>query len=110
MAWVYLVVAILLEVVGTVFMKISEGFTKMVPSVFMFVFYIFSLASLTMALKTIPVSLAYALWAGIGTATIAMIGFIFFKEMVTPLRVIALLLIVLGVVLLNIADGATNPS
>lgn len=108
MAWIYLVTAILLEVAGTVSMKTSEGFTKMLPSVFMFVFYIFSLASLTMALKTIPVSLAYALWAGIGTATIAIIGFVFFKELVTPMKVTALLLIVLGVVLLNLGDGTTG--
>ena len=69
MTWLYLILAILLEVSGTTCMKLSEGFTKLVPSVLIFVFYTASFGMLTLALKRIDVSVAYAVWSGMGTAT-----------------------------------------
>lgn len=103
--WLYLVLAILLEVSGTTCMKLSEGFTKSVPSILLFVFYSLSFGMLTLALKRIDVSVAYAVWSGVGTALIATIGVLWFKEPITALKLISLALIIGGVVGLNLGGG-----
>jgi len=105
MTWLYLALAILLEVSGTTCMKLSQGFTKLVPSVLLFVFYTLSMGMLTLALKRIDVSVAYAVWSGVGTALIATIGVLWFKEPVTALKLISLGLIIIGVVGLNLSGG-----
>lgn len=106
MTWLYLVLAILLEVSGTTCMKLSEGFTRMVPSILLVIFYILSLGMLTLALKKIDVSVAYAIWSGVGTALIATIGVLWFKEPATALKLVSLGLIIIGVVGLNLGGGA----
>jgi small multidrug resistance pump len=106
MNWLYLILAILLEVSGTTCMKLSEGFTKLVPSILLFVFYTLSLGMLTLALKRIDVSVAYAVWSGVGTALIATIGVLWFREPATAVKLISLALIVGGVVGLNLSGGA----
>lgn len=108
MSWLYLAIAILLEIVGTVSMKLSHGFTKLIPSMLMIVFYILAFVSLSFSLKTIPVSVAYAIWSGIGTAAIAIIGYFVFKETLTVLKASAIVLIIVGVVLLNISEESSN--
>ena len=105
MTWLYLILAILLEVTGTTCMKLSEGFTKTMPSILLFVFYILSFGMLTLALKRIDVSLAYAVWSGVGTALIATIGILWFKEPASALKLISIGLIIVGVVCLNLAGG-----
>jgi len=102
--WVYLFLAIILEVAGTTSMKISEGFSKIVPSVMMFVFYILSLVALTYALKKIEMSIAYAIWAGAGTALITIIGLFLFKEEISLLKIASILLIIMGVVGLHLSS------
>lgn len=102
MGWVYLVLAILTEVAGTTSMKISEGFSKLVPSVFIFIFYGFSLVLLTLSLKRLDVSLAYAVWSGMGTALIATIGILWFREPMTAIKLASLALIIIGVIGLNL--------
>jgi len=87
-------------------MKLSEGFTKLVPSIWLFVFYTLSLGMLTLALKRIDVSVAYAVWSGVGTALIATIGVLWFKEPATALKLVSLALIIAGVVGLNLSGGA----
>lgn len=106
MIWLYLVLAILLEVSGTTCMKLSEGFTKIVPSILLFVFYTLSFCMLTLALKKIDVSVAYAVWSGVGTALITTIGVLWFKEPATAMKLISLGLIIIGVVGLNLSGGA----
>jgi len=106
MTWLFLVLAILLEVSGTTCMKLSQGFTKLVPSILLFVFYTLSMGMLTLALKRIDVSVAYAVWSGMGTALIATIGVLWFKEPVTALKLISIGLIIIGVVGLNLSGGA----
>ena len=106
MTWLYLILAILLEVSGTTCMKLSEGFTKTVPSILLFIFYTLSFGALTLALKKLDVSVAYAVWSGMGTALIATIGVLWFKEPVTALKLISLALIIIGVVGLNLSGGA----
>ena len=108
MSWFYLAAAILFEIIGTVSMKLSNGFTKGIPSILMILFYILAFVCLNFSLKTIPVSIAYAIWSGIGTATIAIIGYFVFKETLTVMKVSAIVLIIVGVVLLNISEGSSD--
>ena len=98
MGWVYLILAISFEVAGTTFMKLSEGFTKSVPSIAMFVFYILSLTALTFALKKFEVSTAYAIWSGLGTALITVVGVMIFKESISIVKILSIALIIIGVV------------
>jgi len=105
MSWLYLILAILLEVSGTTCMKVSQGFTRFLPSVLMFLFYILSLSCLTMALKRIEVSVAYAVWSALGTAVIAAIGIVWFRESVNVLKIASLALIIAGVVGLHLSQG-----
>jgi small multidrug resistance pump len=100
-SWIYLVIAILFEVSGTTCMKLSEGFTKVVPSILIFVFYGICFTFLTLALKRLEVSVAYAVWAGLGTVLIASIGIIWFREPVTLIKFLSTAVIIIGVIGLN---------
>ncbi len=103
MNWIYLTLAIAFEVTGTTMMKLSEGFTKLTPSILVFVFYAISIVTLVMALKEIDIAVAYAIWSGVGTASIAIIGMFVFKEPATTFKMLSLALIIIGVVGLNLA-------
>jgi small multidrug resistance pump len=109
MCWVYLLAAILLEICGTTCMKLSLGFTRFWPSVLLFVFYSLSFAAVTLAIRHIEVSVAYAIWSGVGTALIATIGILWFKEAVSALKLVSLVLIVVGIVGLRLS-GPTRSS
>ena len=100
--WFYLDGAIALEVAGTTSMKLSEGFTRIVPSILLFGFYVASFVALTFALRKIDVSIAYAIWSGIGTALIAAIGVLYFRESASFLKFLSISLIILGVVGLSL--------
>ncbi len=99
----FLLAAIVLEVSGTTCMKLSYGFSRIVPTVLMGIFYAMSLAALTMALKRIEVGTAYAIWSGLGTALIALIGVVGFNESLTFFKVISIVLIIAGVVGLHLS-------
>jgi small multidrug resistance pump len=105
MGWVLLIVAILLEVAGTTNMKLSEGFSRPVPSVLVLFFYALSIIALTFAVNRLEVSVAYALWSGMGTALVAIIGLWFFQESITIIKVVALGLIIVGVVMLHLTGS-----
>ena len=94
----YLLLAILLEVAGTTSMKLSDGFNVMLPSVLIFVFYSMSFGFLTLTLKRLEVSFVYAIWSGLGTLLIAVIGVCFFHEAVTFVKLLSLFLIIAGIV------------
>ena len=100
---VFLVLAILAEVAGTTSMKLSEGFSKLFPSLGVVVFYGLSFTFLSFALKRLEVGVVYAVWSGVGTVLIATIGVLWFKEPVTAIKIGSLLLIILGVVGLNLS-------
>ena len=104
MAWVYLVVAGLLEVGWAVGLKYTDGFSKLWASVATILAMIASFGLLSAALKTIPVGTGYAVWTGIGAAGTALIGMLFLGEPREVLRIICLLLIVAGVVGLRFAS------
>ncbi len=99
MRWLLLFGAIVFEVAGTTCMKMSNGFTKVAPSVLLFVFYGISFALFTIALKKgINLSAAYAIWCGIGMSLIAAIGIFYFKEPMTVLKISSIVLIIAGVI------------
>lgn len=104
MSWIYLLLAIFSEIIGTTSMKISEGFSRLVPSIMIFVFYGLSLSFLTLALRRIDIGVAYAIWSGLGTALIAAIGIIWFRESLSLMKVVSILLIIAGVIGLNMSD------
>jgi len=104
MKWLILALGIIFEVLGTVFMKYADGFTKLVPSIFVFVFYGLSLAILVFVLKMMEVSIAYAIWASCGTALIAIIGIVWFHDSVSVPKVASLVLIILGIIGLELFD------
>ncbi len=105
MSYLYLATAILFEICGTTCMKLSEGFTKTLPSILIFVFYGISFVSFTIALKKIDVSVAYAIWAGLGVALISLIGFLGFHEPMTIVRIMSLALIIIGVIGLHLSTN-----
>ncbi len=105
MSWLFLLLAIISEVTGTTCMKLSAGFTQLLPSVSMVIFYGMSLTSLTMAIKKIDISVAYAIWSGLGTALLTTIGILWFKEPATALKIISIGLVIIGVIGLNMSGG-----
>ncbi|BAY09414.1 DMT family transporter [Calothrix sp. NIES-2098] len=100
-SWIYLVAAVLFEVIGTTCMKLSQGFTKVTPSILVFTSYGLCLTFLTLSLKKIEVSVAYSFWAGLGTTLIALIGIFWFRESMSSVKFISIILIVIGVIGLN---------
>ncbi len=104
MKWIILSVGILFEVLGTICMKYAEGFSRLIPSVLVFVFYGISLAALVIVLEKMQVSIAYAIWASAGTALIAILGIIFYKEPVTIAKIFSLAFIIAGIIGLELFD------
>lgn len=99
-----LLLAIAFEVCGTTCMKLSQGFSKLIPSILIFVFYAASFSVFTLALKRLDVSIAYAIWAGLGMALVTVIGIFWFKEPVNALKIVSLIVVVAGVIGLNLSD------
>ena len=104
MAWVYLMLAILFEVCGTTAMKISDGFQHLLPSITIFVCYGISIACLTLAVRSIEISVAYAIWSAVGMILIATIGIVWFGESATAWKLISIAVIILGVIGLRLSD------
>ncbi len=106
MAWAFLLVAGLLEVVWAYLMKLSEGFTRPIPSVGTILFMIASFGLLSLAMRTLPLGTAYVVWTGIGAVGAFLVGIIVLHEPVSALRIVAAVLIVSGLVLMKM----TSPS
>ncbi|MEI7729032.1 MAG: multidrug efflux SMR transporter [Verrucomicrobiota bacterium] len=106
MHWIYLAAAIVFEVAGTTCMKLSEGFARPVPSILVGVFYCVCFYCLTIAMKTIDLSVTYAIWSGVGMALISAIGVLYFREPVTALKIFGTLAILGGIVALNLSAKA----
>lgn len=104
LAWMLLAAAIVFEVCGTVCMRLSLGFTQWLPSVLIFVFYACAFALNTLVVRTLDLSIVYAVWSGVGTVATAMIGFWYFKESATALKLASISLIVVGVIGLHAAS------
>ena len=102
MAWVLLVLAIGAEVVGTLSLKASDGFSRLWPSVAVVVGYGLAFTLLAFALKTLDVGPAYALWAGLGTVGAAVGGWLIFSERLSLLTVSGIVIVVIGVVAIKL--------
>ena len=105
-AWLLLVAAVTMEVVGTTALKLSEGFSRPLPTVVTVAGYLMAFIALGFVLKRMEVSVAYAVWAGLGTALVALVGVFFFGETMNWVKAASLALIVLGLVGLNLAGGS----
>jgi len=97
-AWLYLLAAIGFEIIGTAFLKMSDGFEKPMLGMMSIGAYTFSFWMLAPALKTIPVGIAYAIWAGVGIVAVAVIGFFFFEQRLQMLQYGFIALILIGAV------------
>jgi len=104
-SWLLLVAAIVFEVAGTTSMKLSAGFTKALPSVLLFVFYALAFGALTLTLKKMEVSFVYAIWSGLGTTLVTLIGILYFKESANIFKIASIGLIILGVVGLHLSSA-----
>ncbi|MFO0882493.1 MAG: multidrug efflux SMR transporter [Candidatus Saccharimonadales bacterium] len=105
MVYLYLVGAIISEVIGTISLKYSVGFSKLLPSILVVLAYSFSFFLLSLSLKKLEVGMAYAIWSGLGTALVVSIGIIVLKEEVSVLKVASVALIIAGVIGLNLAKA-----
>ncbi|NLD69065.1 MAG: QacE family quaternary ammonium compound efflux SMR transporter [Limnobacter sp.] len=104
--WLYLGTAIVAEVIGTSFLKSSEGFTRLLPSLIVLVSYAAAFYLLSLTLKTLPVGIAYAVWSGVGVALIAVIGAVVFGQTLDLAGILGIALIVAGVVVINVFSSS----
>ena len=107
MTYLYLAAAILCEVVATSFLKVSEGFTRPVPSIITATGYAISFYFLSLALREIPTGIAYAIWSGVGIVLITTIAWVFQGQKLDMPALGGLGLIVAGVVVINVFSKAT---
>ena len=110
MAWLYLVVAGLFECGWAIGLKYTDGFTKLFPSLLTISAMVISFWLLSIAMKTIPVGTAYAVWTGIGAVGVAVLGMLFFDESREIMRIICLLLIVSGIAGLKLVSSTAGAS
>jgi small multidrug resistance pump len=104
-AWLVLGLAILFEVSGTISMRLSEGFTRLTPSILIFAFYAVSFFLNTLVIRTLGLSVVYAVWSGVGTVLTALIGTLYFKEPAGALKIGSTILIVAGVIGMHAASN-----
>lgn len=105
MNYLFLFIAIIFEIIGTTFMKMSNGFSLITYTLATAIAYVICFSALAQALKTIDVSIAYATWSALGLTIIALIGFTFFHETFNGLKVLFLIFIIVGVVGLNLCGA-----
>jgi multidrug transporter EmrE-like cation transporter len=100
--WYVLIVAILIETVATSALKLSDGFTKLLPSLVVIIGYVFSFYAMAISVRTIPVGLAYAVWGGVGITLITIVGWIFLGQKLSVGQVLGVALITTGVIVLRV--------
>ena len=99
--YLFLVGAIFCEVAGTMLLPVSQNFTKLIPTISLAIFYLTAFYLLTFVVNKLPIAIVYATWSGLGIFTIAILGYILFKQSLAWQAVIGLFLIVIGVILVN---------
>jgi small multidrug resistance pump len=104
MCWLWLFLAIALEVTATVFLKLSDGFSRFLPTTLMVMLYAASFFPMAVALRGMDIAIAYAVWSAVGTALMTIVGVLVFREAASLLKLGAIAMIVLGVVCLNVAS------
>jgi len=103
----FLVGAIVCEVCGTMLLPVTQNFTKIIPTVFLGLFYLSAFYLLTFVVDKIPIAIVYGTWSGLGIFTIAILGYIFFKQTLSWQALLGLFLIIIGVVIVNIYTSKT---
>jgi small multidrug resistance pump len=106
--WFLLVVAIATEVIGTLALRASDGFTQVVPAAVTVVTYLVSIVLLALVLKSLPVGIVYAIWSAVGIALVAVLGRVIFGDPVPPLAAVGMVLIVGGVALVGFSGAQTH--
>ncbi len=106
MAWLAVITAGLLEVGFATMLKLSNNFTKVLPSIGFLIFATGSFSLLAWSLKVLPIGTAYAVWTGIGAAGTAILGMVIFKDPVSLARIMAIIFIITGVILLNVSSSS----
>ncbi len=105
MAWIYLILAGILEIVWAYSMKQSDGFTRVVPTVVTIVFMVASFGLLSISMKTLPLGTAYTIWTGIGAVGAFAVGVFVLGELASPMRIAAAALIVTGLVMMKLSSS-----
>ena len=103
-SWIILIIAGLFEVVWAIGMKYTEGFSRLIPSIYTLVAMFVSFGLLSIAIKTIPIGTAYAVWTGVGVVGSAILGILWFHEPATFFRLICIVFILCGVAGLKLAN------
>ena len=99
--YIFLFGAIFCEVAGTMLLPVSKNFTKLIPTFSLAIFYLVAFYLLTFVVNKLPIAIVYATWSGLGIFTIAILGYIFFKQTLSWQAIVGLFLIVIGVILVN---------
>ena len=99
--YLFLVGGIFFEVAGTMLLPVSQNFTKLIPTTLLTIFYLTAFYLLTFVVNKLPIAIVYATWSGLGIFTIAILGYIFFKQTLSWQSILGLFLIVVGVILVN---------
>jgi len=99
--YLLLVGAIFCEVAGTMLLPVSQNFTKLIPTATLSIFYLTAFYLLTFVVNKLPIAIVYATWSGLGIFTIAILGYVFFKQSLAWQAILGLFFIVIGVILVN---------
>lgn len=108
MAYLYLAIAIVAEVIATTCLKASDGFTKVLPSTVVVVGYCVAFYCLSLCLRTMDVGISYAIWAGVGIVLVTIAGAVFYKQAPDLWAVLGMALIVAGVLVINLLSTSTS--
>lgn len=100
--WLLLFIAILLEIIGTSALKVSDGFTRLGPALIVVVGYGLSFYCLSLVLRTLPMGITYAVWSGVGILLITLVGWLFMGQKLDAGAIVGILLIISGVIVMNL--------
>jgi len=106
--WIMLILAICFEIAGAIGLRFSEGFSLLLPTTLALTAFTLALYLVSHVMKSLPVSIAYPMWAGGGTAGVAILGFFMLDEDMSPLKLTGILLIIIGVVMINRVSEKTS--
>ena len=99
--YIFLIAAIFCEVAGTMLLPVTQNFSKVIPTLSLTIFYLVSFYLMTFVMDKLPIAIVYATWSGLGVFTIAILGYIFFKQTLAWQAILGLFLIIVGVILVN---------
>ncbi|MHA3049980.1 DMT family transporter [Acinetobacter sp. ANC 4639] len=108
MAFLYLLIAILAEVIATSAMKASDGFSQLLPSGITILGYAFAIYFLSLTMKSIPIGITYALWSGAGIILVSLVGFFYYKQHLDVAAIIGLAFMIAGIMIINLFSKSTH--